>query len=78
MNMPYPDNFSSAALDRAQGRDEDDPPPEDCYDAARGFLDALDRGWLTVDRPNSAYLIGLRQVVASERARRAAAEGRRA
>lgn len=71
MNMPYPDNFSSAALDRAQGRDEDDPPPEDCYEAARGFLDALDRGWLTVAPPNSAYLVELREAVESERAIRA-------
>lgn len=78
--MPYPDNFSSAELDRSQGRDEDDEAagPEDCYDAARGFLDALDRGWVTVNRPDSAYLAGLREAVAAETANRMTTGGGRA
>lgn len=74
--MPYPDDFSSAALDAAQGRDEDDDgyDAEDCYSAATDLLHALDRGWLKLDQPHSAFVTALRQTVAAERDARAADE----
>lgn len=49
----------------------------DCYDAARSFLYALDRGWLTIDRPNSGFIAGMREAVAAERDARAADEAER-
>lgn len=73
--MPYPDNFSSAAYDAAQGRgDEFDHEPHDCYEAARKFLYALDRDWLRLDNPLSIYITVLRTAVTEEAARRVADE----
>ncbi len=70
--MPYPDDFSSAVFDAAQGVDDDDAPPEGCYEAAAAFLYALDRGWLTISNPDSLYIAALRQTVAAEAEARAA------
>lgn len=76
--MPYPDNFSSAAYDAAQGCDDDDDyVAEDCYAAAADFLHALDRGWLKLDQTGSAFVSALRQAVAAEREARAADEDAR-
>lgn len=76
--MPYPDNFSTAAYDAAQGRDETpEAEPEDVYEAARDFLYALDRNYIAVDRPTSAFVTALRDAVTREREARAADEARR-
>ena len=74
-DMPYPDNFSARAYDAAQGRDETpEPDAEDCYDAARDLLHAIDRGFVTINRPKSGYIAALRRAVAAETARRVADE----
>lgn len=73
--MAYPDDFSMRAYDAAQGRDETpQPDADDCYDAARDFLHAIDRGFVTINRPGSSYVVALRAAVAAETARRAADE----
>lgn len=69
----YPDNFSSRAYDAAQGRDDaPERPAEDCYEAARDFLLALDRGFFTMNHMGASYLAAMRDAVAAETDRRAA------
>lgn len=74
--MGLPHFVTTAAYDRAQGRDETpEPAPECCYHAARDFLFALDRGFLSVAyHAGSSYVSSLRAAVAAETERRAADE----
>ena len=70
--MSYPDNFSPAAYDAAQGRDdgsEDDEAP-DLYSAAHGILAAVDRyNALAFPERLAPFLDDLRVAVAAEKAR---------
>ena len=71
----YPAGYTLAIHDREQGRDETpEPDADDCYDAARDLLHAIDRGFVTINRPGSSYVSALRDAVAAETARRAANE----
>lgn len=71
--MNFPAGYTLAIHDRQQGRDETpEPDAEDCYDAARDLLHAIDRGFVTINRPKSGYIGALRAAVAAETARRAA------
>ena len=74
--MNYPDAMTMRAYDAAQGRDETpEPDADDCYDAARDLLHAIDRGFISLSfHTGSSYVSALRDAVAAEAARRATDE----
>ena len=69
----YPNGYTGKRHDAAQGRDDaPEHPAEDCYEAARDFLFALDRGFFTMNHMGASYVTAMRDAVAAETDRRVA------